>query len=321
VPVTGPVKILSIDGGGIRGIIPALVLQTIEERTGRPISAMFDLIAGTSKGGVIALGLTKPDDDGKPAHTARMIVDLYETWGPRTFSRSISQRIRTCNGILGEKYACDGFNAMVAEYLGDARLSDALTDVLIPAYDTERRSPFFFKSANARSQDHCDFLMRLAALATAAAPTYFEPVKLETNTAAEYYSLIDGGVYANNPAMCAYAEVMREHTSADVLLVSLGTGELTRPLHYHEVKDWGLFGWARPLLNVVFDGVSDTTNYQLCQILGAESYYRFQVMLDQRSERIDDASAGNLRALRLKAEQLIDARSADLDAVCERIAS
>ncbi len=316
-----PLKILSIDGGGIRGIIPALVLQSIEERTGRPIATMFDLIAGTSKGGVIALGLTKPGEDGKPAHSARMIVDLYETWGPRTFSRSISQRLRTCNGILGEKYSCDGFNEMVAEYLGDARLSDALTDVLITAYDTERRCPFFFKSARARSQQDCDFLMRLAALATAAAPTYFEPVKLETDTAAEYYSLIDGGVYANNPAMCAYAEMMRDHPSSEVLLVSLGTGELTRSLPYDKVKDWGLIGWARPLLDVVFDGVSDTTDYQLCQLLGSESYQRFQVVLDQRSERIDDASPGNLRALRLKAEQLIERRSADLDALCERIAS
>jgi uncharacterized protein len=319
--MTDPVKVLSIDGGGIRGIIPALVLETIEQRTGRPISAMFDLIAGTSKGGIIALGLTKPAEDGRPAHSAKTIVDLYETWGPRTFSRSLRQRIRTCNGILGEKYSCEGFNDMVAEYLGDARLSDALTDVLITAYDTERRCPFFFKSARARSQENCNFLMRLAALATAAAPTYFEPLKLETETAAEYYSLIDGGVYANNPAMCAYAEVMRDRPEADVLLVSLGTGELTRPLPYDEVKDWGLVGWARPMLDVVFDGVSNTTDYQLCQLLGARSYYRFQVILDQRSERIDDASPGNLRALRLKAEQLIEARSADLDAVCERIAS
>jgi patatin-like phospholipase/acyl hydrolase len=313
------VKILSIDGGGIRGIIPALVLETIEERTGRPISALFDLIAGTSKGGVIALGLTKPDEDGRPAHTAKKIVDLYETWGPRTFSRSIGQRLRTCNGILKEKYSCDGFNDMVAEYLGDARLSDALTDVLITAYDTERRCPFFFKSAKARSQESCDFLMRLAALATAAAPTYFEPLKLETDTAAEYYSLIDGGVYANNPAMCAYADVMRHHPNGEVLLVSLGTGELTRPLPYDVVKEWGLFGWARPMLDVVFDGVSNTTNYQLCQLLGSSSYHRFQVTLDQRSERIDDASRANLRALRLKAEQLIESRSAELDVVCERL--
>src|SRR5204863_755766 len=127
---------------------------------------------------------------------------------------------------------------------------------------TERRYPFFFKSWRAQEDATLDFPMRLAARATSAAPTYFEALRLETATSAEYYSLIDGGMFANNPAMCAYAEVRRLWPEADVALVSLGTGQLTRPLPWSDIKNWGLVEWARPALDVVFDGVSDATDYQ-----------------------------------------------------------
>lgn len=79
------IKILSIDGGGIRGIIPALILAEIEQRTGKPICQMFDLIAGTSTGGILALGLTRPDDTGQPAYRAEDLVRLYKTEGPVIF--------------------------------------------------------------------------------------------------------------------------------------------------------------------------------------------------------------------------------------------
>jgi patatin-like phospholipase/acyl hydrolase len=97
------IKVLSIDGGGIKGIIPATVLAYIEQRTGRPISALFDLIAGTSTGGIIALGLTKPASDGKPAYTAEDGVRLYIEEGPRIFSRPWYRRVPGWR-LLEERY-------------------------------------------------------------------------------------------------------------------------------------------------------------------------------------------------------------------------
>jgi hypothetical protein len=97
--------------------------------------------------------------------------------------------------------------------------------------------------------------------------------------------------------------------------VSLGTGERTRKRPFEESKDWGLVEWARPILDVVFDGISDAVDYQLRHALGEESYWRFQVELSRASDDLDDASEENLALLRGHAEELIADRSADLDAV------
>jgi patatin-like phospholipase/acyl hydrolase len=314
------VRVLSIDGGGIRGIIPALVLAELEQRSGRRIADLFDLIAGTSTGGILACALAAPGEGDTPAWRAEELVGLYESEGHNIFSRSVFQRLRSVEGLRDEKYPADGVEAALARYLGDARLRDAVPDVLITAYDTERRLPFFFKSRRAKESAEYDFPLRLVARATSAAPTYFEAFKLEAPDSDDYYSLIDGGVFANNPAMCAYAEVLRDHPGAEVAVLSLGTGQLTRRHLYDDVKDWGLLQWGRPILDVVFDGVSDTVSYQLEQALGPERYWRLQVPLNAANDDMDDAREENLRALRLHAEELIAERSADIDAAVAALA-
>ncbi|MCS6954340.1 MAG: CBASS cGAMP-activated phospholipase [Bryobacterales bacterium] len=316
-----PVKILSIDGGGIRGIIPAMVLAEIEERTGRPIARLFDLIAGTSTGGILALGLVKPGPAGRPEHSARKLAALYEKEGQRIFRATLWRRLATAGSLAEEKYSAEGLESVLREYFGEARLRDALTEVIITSYETERRMPFFFKSRHAKTREGYDFPMRLVARATSAAPTYFEPLKLEAASGDDYFSLIDGGVYANNPAMCGYVEARVTHPEADdFLLVSLGTGETTRRLRYEDVKSWGLASWAQPILQVVFDGVSSTVDYQLRQLLGPRNgerrYFRFQTRLDPGCDDMDDASADNVRTLRLLGEKLVRDQQDDLDELC-----
>ncbi len=312
-------NVLSIDGGGIRGIIPAKVLAEVELRTGRPAASLFHLVAGTSTGGILALALTMPGDDGRAAWRAEELIDLYEREGPTIFSRSVWQRIRSGGGLVDEKYAIEGLERAFEKYLGKRRLREALTDVIVTAYDIERRSPYFFKSTKAKVDARDDFEIREAALATSAAPTYFSPAKLDRGPGSAYLPLVDGGVYANNPAMCAFAEARKLHPAADVLMLSLGTGELTRRLSYDEVKDWGLVEWAKPVLDVVFDGVSDTVEYQLRQLLGPDRHYRFQTTLDKANDDMDDASADNLRRLQVEAEELIAANDDRLEEVCARL--
>jgi patatin-like phospholipase/acyl hydrolase len=296
------VRVLSIDGGGIRGMIPALVLAELEDRTGKPASSLFDLIAGTSTGGILACALAKPD----PA-SAQRLVDLYEQEGPKIFNRTIWQRIHSVEGLADEKYDATALDDALTRYLGDSRLRDTVVDVLIPSYDTEGRRPEFFKSTRARESPDRDFALRDVARATASAPTYFQPAHLEDRP------LIDGGVFAVNPAMCAIAEVLRYHPDAEIVLVSLGTGQLTRPFGYDQVKDWGLFEWARPMIDIVFDGASDAVDYQLTQVLGEPRFFRFQTELTNASDDLDDATSDNLRALRLTGERLIYERSRDLN--------
>jgi patatin-like phospholipase/acyl hydrolase len=304
-------NVLCVDGGGIRGVIPAMVLADLEERTGKHTAELFDLIAGTSTGGIIALALTVPGEDGKPRWTANDLVGLYLTEGPRIFHHSIGRMLETGLGLLDEKYDAKPLDEALKTYLGDAMISEALTDVLVPSYDLEHRMPFFFKTDRAKEKPEHDWAMHEAARATAAAPTYFEPEKLTAEGLT--FALCDGGVFAANPAMCAYAEARRRHPRADIRLVSLGTGQLTRPLHYDQVKGWGLIEWARPLFDVVFDGVSDATDYELTQLLPASDYTRFQVELVGASDSLDNANEQNLEALQRLARTLIKERADDLE--------
>ena len=218
------VRILSIDGGGIRGIIPAMVLAEIERRARQPIAKLFDLIAGTSTGGIIALGLTIPKCPGAPLYSAQRFVELYEHQGARIFSRSLLRALFAVDNLTWKKYSSGGVEQVLEEYFGESRLRDAVTDVLVTSYEIERRFPFFFKSSNARRRADYDFRARDVARATSAAPSYFEPMKLPSGTNSDYYTLIDGGVFANNPAACALVEARATLEDSDYLVVSLGTG-------------------------------------------------------------------------------------------------
>src|SRR5436305_15011351 len=120
-----PVRVLSIDGGGIRGVIPAVVLSEIERRTGRSVPDLFDLVAGTSTGGISALGLTAPGEGGAPRWRAADLLELYRHEGGHIFSRSLWQRVRTVDGALGPRYAVRGLEAALERYFGDVRLRDA----------------------------------------------------------------------------------------------------------------------------------------------------------------------------------------------------
>lgn len=320
-----PIRVLAIDGGGIRGIIPATVLAELERRTQRPVADTFDLIAGTSTGGILALALAVPDADGRPAYSAERLTDLYVREGPEIFSRSLWRRIRSADGLLDERYPTDGLAQAFAAYFGDVRLRDALTDVLVTAYDIEQRTTFFFKRSKARADERDDFAMREAALATSAAPTYFEPVRLRRGDARPYLSLVDGGVFANNPAMCAYAEALKREgrrpgtPPPDVVMLSLGTGEQTRPFAWSQAKDWGLLEWAKPILDVVFDGVADATDHHLAQLLGRERYFRLQTRLDAASDDLDDAGEENLQRLKAEAQELLREGADRLDELVERL--
>jgi patatin-like phospholipase/acyl hydrolase len=314
------VKVLSIDGGGIRGLIPALVLAEIEQRTGRRIAEMVDLVAGTSTGGILACGLTRPGPEGRPLYSAAELAGIYVEEGPRIFHRSLVKRIFSVEGWLDERYEDDGLDAALARYLGGATLSEALVDLLITAYEISDRFAFFFRSARARDDPTYDFPLVEVARATGAAPSYFEPAEATDVVGARTYPLIDGGVFAVNPSMCAYADVTAAGRAGELeLMLSLGTGEYTRAYTFEQTRWWGQLEWARPVLDIVFDGVADTTEFVAATLMG-DRYVRLQTDLNVASDDLDDASERNLAALRTEADQLIAASQAELDRVCAILA-
>jgi patatin-like phospholipase/acyl hydrolase len=315
------VRILAIDGGGIRGLIPAVVLAELERRTGRRTAELFDLIAGTSTGGILACGLTRPGEDGGPAFNAADLIGLYESEGPEIFHRSLIKRVESADGVIDERYDDSALNAALSRYLDGARLSQAVTDLFITAYEIERRQAFFFRSSRARTDATRDFSFVDAARATAAAPTYFEPVRIRAVEGEDSFALVDGGVFALNPAMAAYAEVASAGRADEVdLVVSLGTGSHTRRIAFEDARGWGQVEWARPLIDVVFDGGEQTVDFELGALLGPERYVRLQTRLEEAGDDLDDAGDRNLEALRHEGARLVEQRSADLDRVASALA-
>jgi predicted acylesterase/phospholipase RssA len=226
---------------------------------------------------------------------AERAADLSEREGPQVFDRSLVKRITSLGGFIDERYDARDLVASLRRHLGDTRLAQATTGLLITAYDLEAREALVLRAGN-------DMTMVDAAHASSAAPTYFEPVSVGGRT------LVDGGVFATNPAALAYAEAGGRLE----VLASLGTGEHTRPMPFGEVKDWGQLQWARPILDVVFDGSADAVDTQLSGLMDGR-YIRLQTRLAEASDALDDASPANLAALRREAERLIARRTADLD--------
>jgi patatin-like phospholipase/acyl hydrolase len=307
-------RILSIDGGGVRGLVPALVLAELEERTGRHVADLFDLVAGTSAGAILALGLLRPGADGRPRWRARDLVDFYEVAGPAIFARTPWRVVRTVDGLLAPRYDARPLERLLRERLGDDTLGDALREVIVTSYDIRGREPYLFTSADVRARTAADQPMWTVARASSAPPTYFAPVRMRRDDGTGDRWLVDGGVYANNPAMCAYAHVRRHRQDTEVGLVSVGTGELSTDFATARIRRGGALVWARPLFDIVLDGQENVTDHQLRELLPAGRYFRFQAGLDTRSERIDDGSPRNLRALRDQATRLIARSAASLDA-------
>ncbi|MBW3128751.1 patatin-like phospholipase family protein [Hymenobacter profundi] len=327
-------KILSIDGGGIRGIIPGQVLvaleQKLQQRSGNAqarLADFFDFVAGTSTGGILTCLYLSPaaEDPTKARFSAQQAVDLYVENGSAIFDVSLWQKVRSGNGLTDEKYDDAALRRVLDRHFGSLKLSQLLRPCLIPAYDITARQEFFFTQHDARRHGPAyDFLLKDVCRATAAAPTYFEAA-LTPALDGKAYPLIDGGVFANNPALCAYAEVRNaasNPTTEDMLLVSLGTGQVDKPYPYHKAKDWGKVEWPKPLIDILMSGGAAVTDYQTKRIFSAagkgSQYFRLQTTdLGAASPDLDNASPANLRALVQLGRAAATTHDADLNRIVD----
>ncbi|MGH9864263.1 MAG: patatin-like phospholipase family protein, partial [Candidatus Acidiferrales bacterium] len=233
------IKVLAIDGGGIRGIIPAVILGQLQKCVGQDLWRAFDLIAGTSTGGIIALGIGTRCNNTGP-YSPSQLVDLYVQNGPAIFHKNFLTPARQ---LILPKYSPDSLEATLAKFFQDTELQTALTPLLISSYDLQGQLPFFFKSHRIAGDPSYNWKVTEVARATSAAPTFFPPLHLTKGT--ENYALVDGGVFVNNPSMAAYAEARLLYPAASqIVIVSVGTGDRQDQIAYVSAKEWGLLGWA-----------------------------------------------------------------------------
>jgi patatin-like phospholipase/acyl hydrolase len=297
-------RILSLDGGGIRGLITAVWLAELEKQLGKPIHNFFELMSGTSTGSILASGLAL----GIPAQE---IIDLYRNKGttifPAAASRLWSRVTRTLTeGVSAPKYSPDGLEKCLQSAFGKKTLGSLKVPTMIFSYNVFTREPVAFKSYQDRFSD---MPLWEVVRASCSAPTYFPSMMLKVGRSKQPF--IDGGVAANNPSACAVAEGIAINTKVkkanrvevdDFVLASFGTGSSTRPISPEESQKWGALEWAVPIIDVLFDGSTDTSDYVARQIIGDDNYFRFQIPLDKAYDDMDRADEVNLNALMGAAE-------------------
>jgi len=314
--------ILSIDGGGIRGIIPAVFLAELKkvlEKNGvdKPYHQIFDIIAGTSTGGLISLALTVPigrktGGDLYDTHggvSAEKLPELYKTFGDRVFPGNRNRVRKLIRQVFTSKYSSVPFRIVLKEIFGNHTVKEALTNILITAFDMKTMQPVFIKKRpkHAGGDEDPDYYMVDAALATAAVPTYFPPVYVSRNN--ETFCLIDGGIFCINPALSAFIEARKIYPdSREYIVLSLGTGTQKEEYRTERIQHWGFFNWIAPWLGVpiitaVGEGQRISTNHMLKK-LPQVTLFRFDIELDREKGVIDDGSPENISYLHEKGKEM-----------------
>jgi patatin-like phospholipase/acyl hydrolase len=305
-------KILSIDSGGVRGIIPAIILAELERRVNRPICELFDFFAGTSTGGMLVLGLNRPNpfSGGQPFCSAVELAMLFHEWGPRVFGHRLSRDGQPANQSTSE----ERMEAMLRDYFGNSRLSDCIKPTMVTAFDLIAAQPVFIHSATRSDCGSRDVFMWQAARATTAVHTHFEPFRISAQLSsfggARDVSLVDGSLFASNPAMCALAEARSLFPDEDdFVLVSLGCGEV------HSVLSFDSTQKRRRVLDFSLKAQSDSVDHQMRTFLSKQHYIRIQTPLPAECARIDDASRQNMLAIEKLSEEAILRSTDELDRV------
>lgn len=299
-----PVKyILSIDGGGVRGIIPAMILSRLEALTGKSCRNIFDMCFGTSTGSIICFWLACGYD-------MKDLVAMYQNLGLQIFAPK-SWLAWIVSWFCLPSYSTRNFCSILQEYFGDIRLKllhRCGIKIATPVYDIKNKRLVIFKSWK---EGFWETKIKDVILAATAAPTYFSPFVYKDKI------YVDGGICVNNPAMCAYTSAKRLFPDSDIVILSLGTGtkiekEQERKRSLRHITKWGKLGWIKTLLAAIFDSSDKTVDYQLNEIFSSAKersrYRRIQIpLLPQVDHDMDQVSQKNIDLLMQSAQKWMEA--------------
>jgi len=347
-----PFKILSLDGGGIRGVMSAQILQEVEQqifdKTGKKLHEYFDMIAGTSTGSILAAGIALGKD-------SKEIIQLYQDWGMKIFPYQdlfAWERIGLIlkYGLSAPKFSNEGLiealkNQLVDQNKNEVAIKDLGTPtqipntrkptLLIPAYDTLHRNTTFFTNSHPKTYTnppenpeptwgqrwYDDTPLWKICVSSASAPTFFPGYELvdeleDQKVQAQWrFPHVDGGVSANNPALCAISHAINHNLTdfKDISVLSIGTGETTEPYSFQEIEGWGLLQWAERIAPVFMGGQGSVTS-QICEQIMCllertegikeRRYLRLQFELNRKLGDIDPKDPRKARPILTKEQRV-----------------
>jgi|TARA_B110000971_G_scaffold193834_1_gene207022 patatin-like phospholipase/acyl hydrolase len=298
-----PIRVLSIDGGGMRGIIPATYLETMENISGLGVSELFDVMVGTSTGAILSVGLTVANEKNKPKYKASDFVKLYQNMGSVIFHKKHSM-FKVLDGIFRPSYDPNGYEKLLEEYFGETTISEALTEIVVPSIELQDMKMHIFTRSKARKESIYDFKIREIIRAATAAPSFFPAADLNDVDGKSMGTFVDAGLSTNNPGMIALVEAKKLAKDANFLFVSLGTGAISKPIDAMKAKNWGEVEWLKSIFDLQGDAQSSYTEIAISTFLENNknnSYHRFQIDLHRLPIQLDDTKPKDIEELRVAA--------------------
>lgn len=306
------IRILSIDGGGIRGILPIYVLKYLEETSKKPIPELFDLIVGTSTGAIASAVLTASKDSKKPLFSTKDLLDFYNKDGRKIFYNPWYHRVLTLNGLIGTKYMTSSRYDVFKQYLNGIYLDQLLNNVVIPTYDITHEKPMLFFNWKTTRGNDANYPLTDLIMSATSPPGLFPSVVFGPKS--RQMTLADGAVYANNPELIAVLTAMSLYPNKKYILVSLGTGYLKQTLLTKKVIDWGLFQWSKNILPLFVGSSMEINDYLLKELFPFPlDLYHFNVKLPQIMMALDNVSSSNIEKLNQKGEEMVADKKEELD--------
>jgi len=327
-------KILSIDGGGIRGIIPGMILVALEDKLKHKtadeqaaIVDFFDFFAGTSTGGILICLLLCPDKENpkRPRFSAKEALDMYLKYGHDIFRMGFFKRLTSGLGLTSERYNAETLENVLQKYFGNTQLSELIKPCIISAYNIELRKTHFFRQQTAIERgDVRDFYLKDVCRATSAAPTYFSVAEIYS-LAGTRYPLLDGGVFATNPALSGLVEVTKAFNQTkinDIHIFSLGTGRSRKSYNLEHFKKSRAIAMVPALIDIMMSGVAESSDFFLRQLFKSsgkeEDYLRIEPgNLNSIQENLDAANESNMKRLIALGDRTISEHDDILDSMVD----
>ncbi|CBI21445.3 patatin-like protein 1 [Vitis vinifera] len=336
------ITILSIDGGGVRGIISGIILASLESELQKldgedaRLSDYFDVIAGTSSGGLITTMLAAPNQNNRPLYAASEIKPFLFEHSPKIFpprSGIIGSVVNFFKILTGPKYDGKYLHSQINKLLGNTKLDQTLTNVVIPTFDIKNLQPTIFSSYQMAATPSLDAKLSDICIGTSAAPTYLPAycfVNQDDQGSTREFNLIDGGLAASNPTLVAISEVTKQVTNKNpdfspfkpidygsLLVISVGSGSPKQEHKYNAkmAAKWGILGWlynngSTPLVDSFTQASADMVDYHnavVFQALGCqENYLRIdEATLTGDLASTDIATKKNMNELVKVGEELL----------------
>lgn len=303
-------NLLSIRGGGSRFLIPALILITIQEKTGKPISELFDYLSGCSAGSLLVTAVLISQDGKNPIYSAHEVYDLFLKHIRNSFTWTWWYYMSTGFGLFGSKYTSNGLQNIVTETCQDMTMKHLLKPVIFPAYDRVKNRPFYF------DRSHADVKIVDCIMATTAIPTYFQSHKMTIDD--QLHDFLDSALVTNDASnlVLLKATSIRPVDKSKIILLNLGTGKFPNKT----CESNGLLSWASNIVDVLVTGSEYNETYQVSLSLPEDNHYILDIPLD-KAYAPDDISEATIQYYIKTTEKWIEDNNALLDTICHKLLS